>query len=102
MKHLDLQLQKRLLIVEGDLFEIPKYTQLWLDNKIIRICKGSELTEEIAKGLVDKLGDYIRNYKDPDDYYKTALESFISAIEAQQIELGITIDLNKSLIFEIL
>ena len=123
MKQLELELKKRLLIVEvGDIEEIidvqPDFnTALLQGKKFIAvkgnhklICKGSELTEEIATELVQEMyssseerimyRDYKAKYDDEVVY--TALESFISAIEAKQIELGIKIDLSKSLIFEIL
>lgn len=175
MKYLELQLHKRLLIVEGlsnvgvEKEELIKSLEDRFDCKLELLGLGSELTEEIAKGLVEPYytcfvcgGDgketctnpdhgfisalsfhdvgrigcpvcghdpnhKVKNggdcecckgtgklnsfefsheaneyaYDDEGDYH-TALESFISAVEAKQIELGITIDLDKSLIFEIL
>lgn len=110
MKQIELNLQKRLLIVEdaenGTYFppididyHIEKDDEVW---KLI--CKGAELTEEIADEFAEP---YDLVFYASYDGYKysyeiTALESFISAIEAKQIELGIKIDLSKSLIFEIL
>ncbi|WP_312394791.1 hypothetical protein [Chryseobacterium sp.] len=91
MKQLQLDLKKRLLIVEfpnnecefGGLlnkrnlyFFTDKMTSddypacFPLQNDCEFICKGSELTEKIADDLVHGIKD------------KTALESFISAIEA--------------------
>lgn len=108
MKQIELNLQKRILIVEapeGELTTIGKgdefYYAIKNDENYIKIvdgkkwkliCKGDELTEEIAKGLVKPLWDYYYNYKEdhtqPVGNYqrlatKTALESFISAIESQ-------------------
>lgn len=110
MKQLELNLQKRLLIVgyqdDGCLIEDFNHytdgnTALSPNLKKIKaklICKGSELTEEIAKRLIpNELGflfdgdnkeysafpDY-KNINHPfeDKSFRTALESFISAIEA--------------------
>lgn len=86
MKQLELNLQKRLIIVESD-------SNFTIDSSIKLICKGSDLTEEIAKGLVEPLWNNYKNYLEdnnerPVGNYarlakQTALESFISAIEAQ-------------------
>ena len=89
MKTLEITTNKRLLIVEGEnesdarAFVYKNYDLLKVDI----ICKGSEL-EEIAKGLVDKVmnNQHYQNYNSKeivDRWCKTALESFISAIEAQ-------------------
>lgn len=92
MKTLELSLQKRLLIVEGDMLEFKLNDKRWLNDQLFKICKGYELTEEIARNLVNPLWDYYKNYLESDSSdvgnYKrliknTALESFISAIEAQ-------------------
>lgn len=91
MKTLELELRKRLLIVEGDIFEIPKYTQMWLNDKIKLMCKGSELTEYIVSDLVHSTnitkggGEYYRDYCNimGKELFFTALQSFISAIKAQ-------------------
>lgn len=88
MKHLELQLQKRLLIVESEDDKIISYF-LWNDGEMHQrikfICKGSELTEEIADEYVEifDLGFFVDyNGHSPRCYVLTALESFISAIEA--------------------
>lgn len=82
MKQLELNLQKRLLIVETNV--IPDLDGMYIEL----ICKGSELTEEIAKGLVGQRGtDFYEDYTDNSSYNKNltgfgAIESFISVIEA--------------------
>jgi len=103
MKQIELELKKRLLIVEdvenGTYFpprdidyHIEKADEIW---KLI--CKGSELTEEILEGLVEKddingfREDFVNgcaylNYKTNTYVYTEkfkALESFISAIVAK-------------------
>lgn len=101
MKQIELNLQKRLLIVEpyGELIKNKKNSDLYYcincddietrfadQNKLELICKGSELTEEIADEFVDifDLGYFVYyNHHNPRSYKHTALESFISAIEAQ-------------------
>lgn len=62
MKQIELQLQKRLLIVEVEKI-LPKYnTEWWFqkrkDKGVKLICKGSDLTEEITKGLVDSSDNF--------------------------------------------
>lgn len=104
MKQIELELKKRLLIVEvGDIEEIidvqPDFNTALLEGKKFiavkdnhkLICKGSELTEDIAQELVHNLysedescimyRDYKAKYDDEVVY--TALESFISAIDTQ-------------------
>lgn len=112
MKQLTLELKKRLLIVEVDdnistaknikidvgvlKYDVDKYldgsSNVWICNKkelsgkFELICKGDELTEEIAKELVDlhSHGTAFKNYKGLwVDRCSNALESFISAIEAK-------------------
>lgn len=108
MKQLELELKKRLLIVEIEKEELVAsmlVNDFFPNLKLEIICEGSELTEEIADELVDifDLGYFVDyNHHNPRSYKFTALESFISAIEAKQDEVGIKIDLSKSLIFEIL
>lgn len=94
MKTLELNLQKRLLIVEGDMLEFKLNDKRWLNDKIKLICKGSELTEEIAKGLVVQIKEnihlsYYVRYKKGIGYYTNALESFISAINFNGCHWGI-------------
>lgn len=107
MKQIELNLQKRLLIVEapeGELTAIGNgdevYYAIKKDETFIKIldgkkwkliCKGSELTEEIARGLVKSFEFGTREYPDlfylnyKNDCYQIgqSVISFISAIEAQ-------------------
>ena len=103
MKILELDLKKKVLIVE-----IPRLADYEFINKECKylrvgkeeiklnastldkfefICKGSELTEEIASELVDfwqnmaNDGFIYENYKTNIPKKKTAVESFISAVE---------------------
>lgn len=79
MKSTILNLNKRVLVVE---FEIGQTMGDALDKLNLKldldiICKGSELSEEIAKGLIllnEKTGLY--------DGYYSPMVAFISAIEA--------------------
>lgn len=80
MKQLTLELQKRLLIVEYETagqtlsaLEIFKNgSNLNYPEKLKLICKGSELTEEIAEGLVES----------PDNFqFLDAENTFIGEIE---------------------
>ena len=98
MKQLQLELNKRLLIVEmtGELDTVNVF--YWNNQPVEKICKGDELTEDIAKRLVESklsgtvLGELItkikgekvtiyKNYQS-DKWCYTALKSFISAIES--------------------
>ncbi|WP_312306593.1 hypothetical protein [Chryseobacterium sp.] len=97
MKQLELQLNKRLLIVEYETeaettidfalmkaFNNPKVMKFGLTLK--PICKGSDLTEELAEELVQIFDlSYFVDYNghSPRCYVDTALESFISAIESK-------------------
>lgn len=108
MKTLELDLKKKVLIV--DLPERYEFTAIGNDKEIYYaikldenytkisngkewkfICKGSELTEEIASGLVNSDDDYgvvmYQNYRTTSmsyfDEQITALESFISMIESK-------------------
>lgn len=106
MKSVELQLNKRLLIVElpegyslvhfknkqskfGFVNLNNDVIDLKVDGKLDLTCIGSDLTEDIAKELVDtrKIGfsvDVCYNYNDNwYDYSITALESLISALEAK-------------------
>ena len=106
MKTLELKLKKDVLIVE-----IPRLADyefinreckyLKVGNEEIKLnastldkfeflCKGSELTEEIASELVDfwqnmaNDGFIYENYKTNLPKKETALESFISAVESKE------------------
>ena len=66
-----------------------------IDVKLEFICKGSELTEEIASELVEEI-----SYKQFKNYigflcFNNAKESFISAVESKDK----SIDISKCLIF---
>ena len=117
MKTLELKLKKDVLIVEiprlADYEFINKECKyLKVGNEEIKLnastldkfevlCKGSELTEEIASELVDywlnmSNGGFIfENYKDNIPKKLTAKKSFISAIESKDK----SIDISKCLIF---
>ena len=117
MKVLELELKKDVLIVEiprlADYEFINKECKyLKVGNEEIKlnastldkfevICKGSELTEEIASELVDYWqnmandGFIFENYKDNIPKKLTAIKSFISAVESKDKD----IDINKCLIF---
>ena len=117
MKTLELKLKKDVLIVE-----IPRLADyefinreckyLKVGNEEIKLnastldkfevlCKGSELTEEIASELVEYWqnmandGFIYENYKTNIPKKKTAVESVISAVESKDK----SIDINKCLIF---
>ena len=119
MKTLELKLKKDLLIVEVDKsfnhFKIydDEIGFIFIENSIPRkelikgsykfLCKGSELTEEIASELVEEhYMNGIRSYEIYNDYryndsrwLDNAKESFISAVESKDK----SIDINKCLIF---
>ena len=97
MKTLELKLKKDVLIVDAEGLEI---TQALIFNKFGNynlsyyefLCKGSELTEEIASELVDKTimhltyGDNKHKYRSYVNYnlgFNNAKESFISAVESK-------------------
>ena len=93
MKTLELKLKKDVLIADDEIGFI------FIENGIPRkelikgsykfLCKGSELTEEIASELVDYWqnmandGFIFENYKDNLPKKLTALDSFISAVESK-------------------
>ena len=99
MKTLHLKLKKDVLIVDvpeltdyevfkhGIYFQLENGDRDFIEGRFKLICKGSELTEEIAKGLV-KAGYYKNtffNYNNPIinyNHFNSALDSLISAIEA--------------------
>ena len=117
MKTLELKLKKDVIIIEiprlADYEFINKeckylkigYEEVKLNastlDKFDFLCKGSELTEEIASELVDywlnmSNGGFIfENYKDNIPKKLTAKKSFISAVESKDK----SIDINKCLIF---
>ncbi|MGU3377677.1 hypothetical protein [Chryseobacterium sp. M5A1_1a] len=75
MKHLELNLNKRLLIVEIGAVELAAsmlIDDFFPEYELNLICKGSDLTEDIAKGLVNS----------PDDFqFLDAESTFIGEIE---------------------
>ena len=117
MKILELKLKKDVIIIEiprlADYEFINKeckylkigYEEVKLNastlDKFDFLCKGSELTEEIASELVDywlnmSNGGFIfENYKDNIPKKLTAKDSFISAVESKDK----SIDISKCLIF---
>ena len=119
MKTLELKLKKDLLIVEVDKsfnhFKIydDEIGFIFIENSIPRkelikgsykfLCKGSDITEEIASELVEEhYMNGIRSYEIYNDYryndsrwLDNALDSFISAVENKDK----SIDINKCLIF---
>ena len=120
MKTLELKLKKDVLIVEiprlADYEFINKECKyLKIGNEEIKlnastldkfevICKGSDLTEEIASELVEltimhlTYGDNKHKYRSYVNYnlgFDNALESVISAVESKDKD----IDINKCLIF---
>ena len=102
MKTLELKLKKDVLIVdekdfeyyeifeEGIYFRLENGDRDFIDGEFKFICKGSELTEEIASELVDYWqnmandGFIFENYKDNLPKKLTAKESFISAVESKE------------------
>ena len=90
MKTLELKLKKDVFIVDTnapiEAIEIDDYEFL---------CKGSELTEEIASELVENKTKHKFENKVLTFYNYENLESFISAVESKDK----SIDINKCLIF---
>ena len=102
MKTLELDLKKKVLIVdendfeyyelfkEGIYFKLENGDRDYIEGNFELLCKGSELTEEIASELVDKMRfsfskaflDY-RPYIYSPNHFKSAKESFISAVESK-------------------
>ena len=120
MKTLELKLKKDVLIVEitrlADYEFINKECKyLKIGNEEIKLnastldkfeflCKGSDLTEEIANELVEETIMYekhkvkcyrYRSYREGFVAFDNSIESFISAVESKDK----SIDINKCLIF---
>lgn len=104
MKTLELKLKKEVIIVENEFENKIDF----IDNELgifYFLCKGSELTEEIASKLVEV--DYSNFQSDDENYelkknyvkdtfeFMSFEESFISAVESKDK----SIDINKCLIF---
>ena len=104
MKTLELELKKKVLIVDendfeyyelsknGIYFKIEKGDRYYLGWKFEFLCKGSDLTEEIASELVDETIMYekhkvkcyrYRSYIEGFVAFDNAKESFISAVESK-------------------
>ena len=105
MKILELDLKKKVLIVDendfdyyelsenGIYFKLEKGDRYYLGWKFEFLCKGSELTEEIASELVEltimylTYGDNKHKYRSYVNYnlgFDNALDSFISAVESKE------------------
>ena len=106
MKTLELKLKKDVLIVDTiDFILTEEMINNKVDNIILAdyefICKGSDITEEIASEFVDfwqnmsNDGFIYENYKNNIPKKKTAVEAVISAVESKDK----SIDINKCLIF---
>ena len=92
MKKLELKLKKEVIIVENEFENKIDF----IDNELgifYFLCKGSELTEEIASELVEltimhlTYGDNKHKYRSYVNYnlgFDNALESFISAVESKE------------------
>ena len=89
MKTLELKLKKDVLIVENEFENKIDF----IDNELgifYFLCKGSELTEEIASELVDYWqnmandGFIFENYKDNLPKKLTANDALISAVESKE------------------
>ena len=88
MKTLELKLKKEVIIVENEFENKIDF----IDNELgifYFLCKGSELTEEMASELVDYWqnmandGFIFENYKDNIPKKLTAIKSLISAVESK-------------------
>ena len=107
MKTLELRLKKDVLIVDENDFcyytNIDNEINFHLGNVHLRrvkgnfklLCKGSELTEEIASELVENKTKHKFENKVLTFYNYENLESFISAVKSKDK----SIDINKCLIF---
>ena len=114
MKTLELDLKKKVLIVDendfdyyelsenGIYFRLEKGDRYYLGWKFEFLCKGSELTEEIASELCHNIGNCLTiegnaylNDEHEEDYFEFAQEAIISAVESKDK----SIDISKCLIF---
>lgn len=108
MKQIEIQLKERLLIVEdkehgsyfpprGVNYHIEKDGEIWE-----LLCKGSELTEEILKSLIEPKrissseGEIFPDYKNKGWLYgkPNRINSFISGIEASGFHWGENTEVN--------
>lgn len=91
MKSLELELEERIFILESNNVTATGQYEAEMNGRHIQfICKGSELTEEIAKEYVEEKQVFMtpevfqyKNYENDFSNCLTALNSFISAIEAK-------------------
>ncbi|MCE4064329.1 hypothetical protein LXM63_04430 [Chryseobacterium gleum] len=96
MKQLEITTNKRLLIVEmtGELDTVNVFS--WNNKHVEKICKGSDLTDDIAKGFThsmnfgtDENPDIGYHHSIKDNYWcESALESFTSVIESKGFHWG--------------
>ena len=91
MKTLELKIKKDVLIVENEFENKIDFIENEL-GAFYFLCKGSELTEEIASELVNETLMYekhkvkcyrYRSYKEGFVGFDNAIESFISAVESK-------------------
>lgn len=95
MKSVELDLNKRLLIVDSGNFddtqldEKHKITLFHNGNVLKFICKGPDLTEDISKELVDlhETG-YYKDYLNDNNFFTLPSKSFISAIQSKNYHWG--------------
>ncbi|CEJ71279.1 hypothetical protein BN1195_03624 [Chryseobacterium oranimense G311] len=90
MKQLELELQKRLLVIEIDESLETLHIHSWNNQPLEFICKGPDFTEDIAKGFVLLINEnshlsYYADYNNKSGcgYYTNSIRSFISAIESK-------------------
>ena len=111
MKTLELKLKKDVLIVdendfdyyeifkEGIYFKLENGDREFVEGKFEFLCKGSELTEEIASELVETHKNCRRYFdykiKERNRFFDLSIPSLISAVESKDK----SIDINKCLIF---
>ncbi|AZB01268.1 hypothetical protein EG359_17340 [Chryseobacterium joostei] len=102
MKQIELDLNKRLLVVEYETEEMKTAIEFATsgathkinNQKVKFICKGSELTEDIAKGFLHQsihtklFAHYVKGIPVNTYCYKSYLDSFISAIESKGYHWG--------------
>ena len=98
MKTLELKLKKDVLIVDendfeyyelsknGIYFKIEKGDRYYLGWKFEFLCKGSDLTEEIASELVDETIMY-EKHKVKCYRYRSYIEGFVGFDNAERIEI---------------
>ncbi|ASK29708.1 hypothetical protein CEY12_06140 [Chryseobacterium sp. T16E-39] len=93
MKSVELDLEKRLLVVEID--ESLETLDIYSRNNepLKKICSGSELTEDLARCLIKRINRiygltktefWFKNYTGSQTgYFKSAIQSFMCAIESK-------------------